>query len=41
MIKVITLDDEQLALDNLNYILKKFDEIELVLSTTSPAEVLD
>ncbi len=41
MIQVITLDDEQLALDNLNYILKKFEEIEVVLSTTSPAEVLD
>ena len=41
MIKVITLDDEQLALDNLNYILKKFAEIEVVLSTTAPAEVLD
>lgn len=41
MIQVMTLDDEQLALDNLNYILKNFEEIEVVLSTTSPSEVLD
>lgn len=41
MIRVITLDDEQLALDNLNYILKKFDEIDVILSTTSPADVLN
>lgn len=41
MIRVITLDDEQLALDNLDYILKKFDEIDVILSTTSPADVLN
>lgn len=41
MIRVITLDDEQLALDNLYYILKKFDEIDVILSTTSPADVLN
>lgn len=41
MINVITLDDENLALDNLDFILKKYPEIKIVLSTTHAQEVLE
>ena len=41
MIRVITLDDEQLALDNLNFILKKFPELDIILSTTDANTALD
>ena len=41
MIRVITLDDEQLALDNLNFILRKFPELDIILSTTAANTALD
>lgn len=41
MIKVIIIDDEQLAIDNLTYILRDFKDIEIVATFTDSLNLLD
>ena len=40
-IRTVLIDDEELVLDNLSYLLEEFPRIETVFKTTNPAEALD
>lgn len=40
-LKVILIDDEQLILDNLTYILNQFENIDIIYKSTNPMRVLN
>lgn len=39
--RVVLVDDEELVLEQLRYIMKQFDEIEVIKSTVSPVEIIE